>query len=70
MNGLRRMNTHFLKGATASVLIGLLTTAFAEQPPAPCHPNRNAEDDREAVAGRGDVINLSKPLKDRLSPFG
>ena len=66
MTALERMKMHLLKGATASVLIGLLTTAFAEQPPAPCHPNRNAEDDREAVAGRGDVSNLPKPLKDRL----
>ena len=66
MTALQRMKMHLLKGATASVLIGLLTTAFAEQPPAPCHPNRNAEDDREAVAGRGDVSNLPKPLKDRL----
>ena len=66
MTALQRMKMHLLNGATASVLIGLLTTAFAEQPPAPCHPNRNAEDDREAVAGRGDVSNLPKPLKDRL----
>ena len=66
MTALQRMRMRVLNGATASVLIGLLTTAFAEQPPAPCHPNRNAEDDREAVAGRGDVSNLPKPLKDRL----
>jgi hypothetical protein len=39
---------------------------YAEQPPAPCHPNPNAAADHAAVAGRGDVINLPQPLKDRL----
>src|SRR4029077_4285885 len=41
-------------------------TARAEQPPAPCHPNPNAEADSAAVAGRGDVVNLPSELKDRL----
>src|SRR6266852_9249213 len=40
--------------------------AGAEQPPAPCHPNPNAAADSAAVAARGDVVNLPKPLKDRL----
>jgi hypothetical protein len=66
MTALGRMTTHVLKGATASILFGLLSTAYAEQPPAPCHPNPNAADDREAVAKRGDIANLPKPLKDRL----
>jgi hypothetical protein len=66
MTALRRMTTHVLKGAISSFLIGLLNTAYAEQPPAPCHPNPNAADDREAVAKRGDIANLPKPLKDRL----
>src|SRR5437016_8467475 len=66
MSALGRMSTHVLKGATASILIGLLNTAYAEQPPAPCHPNPNAPNDREAVAKRGDIANLPKPLKDRL----
>jgi hypothetical protein len=39
---------------------------FAEQPPAPCHPNPNAAADHATVAGRGDIVNLPRPLKDRL----
>ena len=66
MTALERMTTHLLSSATASILIGFLNTAYAEQPPAPCHPNPNAADDREAVAKRGDVANLPKPLKDQL----
>ena len=66
MTALGRMSTHVLKGATASILFGLLNTAYAEQPPAPCHPNPNAADDRGTVAKRGDVTNLPKPLKDQL----
>jgi hypothetical protein len=66
MTGLGRMTPHVLKGATASILFGLLNTAYAEQPPAPCHPNPNAADDRETVAKRGDIANLPKPLKDQL----
>jgi len=66
MTALGRMSTRVLKGATASILFGLLNTAHAEQPPAPCHPNPNAAIDRETVAKRGDVVNLPKPLKDQL----
>jgi hypothetical protein len=66
MTALGRMSTHVLKGATASILFGLLNTAYAEQPPAPCHPNPNAANDRETVAKREDIANLPKPLKDRL----
>lgn len=40
--------------------------ARAEQPPAPCHPNPNAAADSAAIAGRGDIVNAPKPLKDRL----
>ena len=42
------------------------TGVRAEQPPAPCHPNPNALTDDATVANRGDVVNLPKPLKDRL----
>jgi hypothetical protein len=40
--------------------------ARAEQPPPPCHPNPNADKDRDAVASRGDVVNLPGELKERL----
>ena len=43
-----------------------LQSAFAEQPPAPCHPNPHAAADRDAVRTRGDVKNLPDRLQDRL----
>jgi hypothetical protein len=43
-----------------------VTTAYAEQPPSPCHPNPNAAADRDTVANRGDVVKLPDPLKERL----
>ena len=54
--------------ALSAAILGMLlvTAARAEQPPAPCHPNPQAAADRQAVANRGDVINLPQPLKDRL----
>src|SRR5262249_39310876 len=42
-------------------------TAFAEQPPPPCHPNPNAAQDEATVRGRDDIANLPDPLKDRLA---
>jgi len=47
-------------------IIFISTTALAEQPPAPCHPNRTAAEDRARVATRGDVKDLPDPLKERL----
>src|SRR5471032_3413017 len=54
--------------ALAALGLGVLaaSAAFAEQPPAPCHPNPNAAADSATVANRGDVSLLPKPLKDRL----
>ncbi len=43
-----------------------LSVAYAEQPPAPCHPNPQAAADRAAVANRGDILKLPQPLQDRL----
>jgi len=40
--------------------------ARAEQPPAPCHPNPHAAEDRALVSTRGDVRNLPATLKERL----
>lgn len=51
------------------VLVSLSTMtlgAFAEQPPAPCHPNQTAAADVAAVSARGDIVNLPAPLKNRL----
>src|SRR5260370_41079189 len=57
-------------GAAAALL--LLTAAtprpsYAEQPPAPCHPNPLAAQDEAAVRNRGDIVNLPTPLKDALA---
>jgi hypothetical protein len=60
------MNVRVLVYAAATIAAGCLSNAYAEQPPAPCHPNPNAAADRDTVADRGDVVNLPQPLKDRL----
>jgi hypothetical protein len=41
-------------------------SAFAEQPPSPCHPNPNAASDRAAVHNRGDVRHLPGALQNAL----
>src|ERR1700746_3028850 len=38
----------------------------AEQPPPPCHPNLQANQDVAAVKTRGDIVDLPDPLKARL----
>ena len=42
-------------------------TAYAEQPPPPCHPNPNAAQDVATVTGRDDVANLPGPLRSRIA---
>ncbi len=42
------------------------STAYAEQPPPPCHPNLHANLDMAIIRNRGDTRNLPGPLKDRL----
>ncbi len=71
LSGAHAANT--MRFAVRSLLLAILSlpvstprTAYAEQPPAPCHPNPNAEADRASVAGRGDIINLPQPLKNQL----
>jgi len=43
-----------------------LGIGYAQQPPAPCHPNPNANNDMAVVRSRGDIQSLPGPLKDRL----
>src|SRR3989449_1735115 len=52
----------------AALCVAALTplAGYAEQPPAPCHPNPQAAADMATVASRGDVALLPTPLKDRL----
>ena len=44
-----------------------ITSARAEQPPLPCHPNPTANADEAAVRSRGDIVNLPGELQDRLA---
>src|SRR5882724_10008391 len=60
------MKAYTLAGATAALVLCLLENAYAEQSPAPCHPNQSAATDRETVSTRGDIAGLPNPLKDRL----
>jgi hypothetical protein len=52
--------------AVVVIAMGFLSSARAEQPPPPCHPNPNAAADRLAIANRADIEKLPDPLKDRL----
>ena len=60
------MKAHALVGTTAVLAMGILSNAYAEQPPPPCHPNPNAAADRLTITNRGDIAKLPDPLKDRL----
>ncbi len=60
------MNARALVCTAIGIALGSLTTAYAEQPPSPCHPNPNAAADRDTVANRGDIVKLPDPLKERL----
>ena len=60
------MNARALVCTAIGIALASLTNAYAEQPPAPCHPNPNAAADRDTVADRGDVVKLPQPLQDRL----
>ena len=51
----------------ATLLPPLGAVARAEQPPAPCHSNPNANQDMAMVRNRGDVRQLPDPLEDRLT---
>ena len=53
-------------GMLPLTMLALVTLARAQQPPAPCHPNRTADMDMATVRDRGDVRHLPGPLRDRL----
>jgi len=75
-NPVKRPRTRMRKSTMLVTLIALLLshaalltkTALAQQiqPPAPCHPNPNANQDMATVRNRDDVANLPSPLKERL----
>src|SRR3989475_5671980 len=52
--------------ATFGLAILAPYVGHAEQPPPPCHPNLQANQDMAAVKTRGDIVNLPDPLKARL----
>ena len=47
-------------------LILIAASAYAQQPPPPCHPNATAQQDMATVSDRGDIKHLPAPLKNRL----
>jgi hypothetical protein len=59
-----KLAIHLLTLALAGSFSAL---SYAEQPPAPCHPNPQSAQDEATVGSRGDVIHLPAPLKDRLA---
>ena len=63
---LARLMRRLLLSASVPAVLLRAGIAYAEQPPAPCHANPNADADAAAVAARGDIANLPQPLKDRL----
>src|SRR5262245_45660287 len=53
---------------SAGVMTALTwTSAHAEQPPRPCHPNPQANADVATVENRGDIVDLPAPLKEQLA---
>ncbi len=66
-----RFVLQLVKSGSNAMLALLLTTGlagsvYAEQPPAPCHPNPFANQDMQTVRNRGDIRQLPDPLKDQL----
>lgn len=58
-----------LVGPALLFLAMIALNGYAEvfdQPPPPCHPNPNADQDEATLTARGDIVNLPQPLKDRL----
>lgn len=72
INGVKVLGTRSgrLTAGGALALLGFTlatsSPARADQPPAPCHPNPHAAQDRATISKRGDVVALPDPLKDRL----
>ena len=51
--------------APLSALLFITPNVFAaQQPPPPCHPNPDAEDDQELIHNRDDIRHLPDPLQD------
>src|ERR1700730_11768705 len=66
MNGARLARLSSALTLTIAAVLGN-SSARAEQPQPPCHPNPTAATDEAAVRGRGDVVNRAVLLQDRLA---
>jgi hypothetical protein len=66
MNGARLAWLSSALTLTIAAVLGN-STAGAEQPPPPCHPNPTAAADEAAVRSRGDIAKLPGELQDRLA---
>jgi hypothetical protein len=60
------MNRTTMLIALLAVLMLGANRGYAEQPPSPCHPNPNADQDMAAVAARGDIASLPAPLQSQI----
>jgi hypothetical protein len=60
------MNRTIMLIALLAVLTLGANRGYAEQPPSPCHPNPNADQDMAAVAARGDIASLPAPLQSQI----
>jgi hypothetical protein len=60
------MNRTIMLIALLAVLTLGANRGYAEQPPSPCHPNPNANQDMAAVAARGDIASLPAPLQSQI----
>ncbi len=63
----RRARTGLLAAALFICAVALPCPIFAEQPPAPCHPNPLAAQDEATVANRADIEFLPADLKNQLA---
>ena len=60
------MNRFIAVFALSSCLMLIPLLGYAQQPPVPCHPNPNADQDMAAVAARGDIASLPALLKNQI----
>lgn len=62
----RNMASVVIRISVFAIFFLTQNAGYADQPPAPCRPNPNANSDMATVRNRGDIKSLPDPLKDRL----
>ena len=65
LKGIEMNRTTMLIALLAVLILGA-NRGYAEQPPSPCHPNPNANQDMAVVAARGDIAGLPAPLQSQI----